>query len=317
MFSGQGSQYYGMGRKLYEHDATFRYWMKYLDEIVSDHVGVSIVSQIYQDKKILTDLMDKLTISHPAIFMVEFSMAKSLIHHGVQPDILLGTSLGEFACFALSGVLPIVDTIKLIVSQAEMIETRCVRGGMLAVMASPQVYLSDSQFHQCSDLAAINFDTHFVIAGANEALESIKCAFGCQNILTQAICVKQAFHSHYLDVVADDYKALIEMEKYADPKYPVFSCSINRLLDKPRPTHLWDCVRRPILFQHGIRQLEGLGAACQYIDVGPSGTLATFVKYNLDGSSLSEVFPVLTMHGRCQENLQGLSARFSNTCVQT
>src|SRR5215467_13794723 len=100
MFSGQGSQYFQMGKALYENNDTFRYWMGRFDDIVRQFLGKSMIETLYSDLHGKGEPFDRTLLTHPAIFMVEYSLAQILIQAGVIPDIVLGASLGSFAAAA-------------------------------------------------------------------------------------------------------------------------------------------------------------------------------------------------------------------------
>src|SRR5579872_4118204 len=105
MFSGQGSQYFQMGRSLYDNNDTFRHWMMQLDGIARELSGNSVIEALYAPQRRIGDVFDRTALTHPAIFMVEYSLAQTLIHAGVCPDIVLGVSLGSFAAAAVAGFL--------------------------------------------------------------------------------------------------------------------------------------------------------------------------------------------------------------------
>ena len=95
MFSGQGSQYFQMGRELFEKNETFRDWMIRLDDIPRHVSGKSVIEVLYSDVYGKGDRFDRTLLTHPAIFMVEYSLAETLVEAGVRPDMVLGVSLGS------------------------------------------------------------------------------------------------------------------------------------------------------------------------------------------------------------------------------
>ena len=105
MFSGQGSQYYQMGRELFEGHSIFRDWMYDLDAIAYSAGRQSVLSHLYNETNKISDEFNQLLYSHPAIFMVEYALAQILLDRGIKPDYLLGTSIGEYASAALSEVM--------------------------------------------------------------------------------------------------------------------------------------------------------------------------------------------------------------------
>src|SRR5438309_2432939 len=136
MFSGQGSQYFQMGRELFQTNDTFRNCMVRLDTIAKELIGDSVVGTLYSDASRKGDSFDRTLLTHPAIFMVEYALAQAWIHAGVLPDMVLGASIGSFAAATVAGFIEVKDSLASVVRQAIALE-ECERGGMIAVLADP------------------------------------------------------------------------------------------------------------------------------------------------------------------------------------
>jgi acyl transferase domain-containing protein len=133
MFSGQGSHYFQMGRALFEQNGVFRASMLRLDGMVRELSGSSVVETVYCENHSKGELFDRILSTHPAIFMVEYSLAQSLTHAGIVPDVTLGASLGSFAAAAVAGIIDVEDALMAVIRQATTIEVRCEPGGMIAI----------------------------------------------------------------------------------------------------------------------------------------------------------------------------------------
>ena len=155
MFSGQGSQYFQMGRELFKTNDIFHDWMIRLDTIAKGLTGDSVIGTLYSDASRKGDSFDRTLLTHPAIFMVEYALAQALIHAGVLPDMVLGASMGSFAAATVAGFIEVEDALASVVHQAIAIE-ECERGGMIAVLADPALFAEDFLSHR-SELAAVNF----------------------------------------------------------------------------------------------------------------------------------------------------------------
>jgi bacillaene synthase trans-acting acyltransferase len=134
MFSGQGSQYYHMGKELFNKNAAFRKSMLKIDSIIFQYIGKSIVNEIYNPYKNLNNKFDCLLYTHPAIFMLEYSLYQVLLEKEIVPDYLLGSSLGEFTCTAILGLMSLEDIIECVVKQPMILEKYCSKGSMLAIL---------------------------------------------------------------------------------------------------------------------------------------------------------------------------------------
>src|SRR3990170_7802565 len=309
MFSGQGSQYYQMGRELFEHHTVFRKWMFLLDDIVRDLMGESVLLPVYDQERQRTGPFVHVRHTHPAIFMVEYSLAQVLLESGIEPDYLLGSSLGEFASAALAGIMRVEDLLKAVLKQAECFETYCEKGGMLAVIHDAALYNATPLIHENSELASISYDSHFVVSGETEKLKQIERYLKNGNILFQCLPVTYGFHSSYIDPAAPAFNKYLQQKSCQTPRIPFVSCLSGTLMPDVPTDYLWKVVRRPIQFPKAIRELEN-GRDCIYLDLGPGGTLANFAKRNFVGESNSESHAIMTLFNQDIKNLEKIKGLF-------
>lgn len=302
MFSGQGSQYYQMGRELFEQNPVFRKWMLEGDKIVSGLSGISIIDQIYHDANKKSDLFSRTLFTHPAIFMVEYALTQVVIGMGIEPDYCLGVSLGGFAAAVLAGVITFEEALTAVVRQAEALEASCPPGGMIAVLHSPSLYYENPLFHENLSLAAVNFPSHFVVSGSQKQLSDIQTFLQEKKITFQWLAVSHGFHSSLIDPAAAPFRNFLKELVLREPRIPFISCSPAHILPSIPRDYLWETIRMPVQFQQTIQLLEE-HAPYLYLDLGPSGTLATFVKYNLGRESSSRSLSLLNPFGQDSRNL--------------
>ncbi len=157
MFSGQGSQYYSMGRDLYDNHGTFRYWMNYCAAVAKDHLGVNLIDHIFQERADKYEPFSRTLYTSPAIFMVNYSVAQTLMDEGVQPTLLLGYSLGEIVALAVSGFISLEDALDFLIRSAHLVETQTPPAGMLAILDSPDIVGKYRSEFQHTTVASLNF----------------------------------------------------------------------------------------------------------------------------------------------------------------
>lgn len=307
MFSGQGSQYFQMGRELFAQNEVFRHWMLRLDRHAQDLTGQSVVEAIYCDRS-KADAFDRTRLTHPAILMLEYSLAQCLMQAGVVPAAVLGASLGSFAAAAVAGCMGIEDALAAVVQQAAACESRCEAGGMLAVLADPRLF-TERFLCEHSELAGVNFSTHFVISAPQGNLAGIEAELRSRNLTCQRLPVSFAFHSRWIEAAQAPFESFMRSIRSSAPLHIPLVCSeqAGALLGPPDGTYFCRVMRRPIRFRETIAHLESAGPH-RYIDVGPAGTLATFLKYGLPATSTSTAHPVLTPFGQDVKNLTALLA---------
>lgn len=308
MFSGQGSQYFHMGRGLFEGCETFRTWMVRLDGMVSQYLGCSVLEALYSDKRGKGDAFDRTRVTHPALFMVEYALARTLCEAGLIPGITLGASIGAAAAATLSGCLEIEDAICLVAQQALSVEETCGAGAMIAVLADSAMF-AEPFLSTRSELAGVNLPSHFVVSCAGRHLGPIEFELAQRAISYQRLPVAFGFHSSHIDPARESFLARTRDVRFREAVTPMMCCERASLVSRLPADYFWRVVRNPMRFAEAVLALERQGPHL-YIDVGPSGTLATFLKYLLPRETRSAVRAVLTPFGRDLLNLSSiLSAR--------
>ena len=306
MFSGQGSQYFQMGKQLFEEDKTFRRWMLDLDDIARAITGCSVVAAIYASERSRGEVFDEIALTHPAIFMVQYAVAQSLAERGVYPDLVVGASLGSFAAASVAGLLKPTQALEAVIEQASAFNEQCEAGGMIAILASPKLY-EEPFLKSKSTLASINFDSHFTVSANAQYLGEIEDALHQRRINFQRLPVRFAFHSEGIDGARERFTAYLDALASTEAHIPMMCCCKARPLRTIGKHYLWEVVRHPIRFQETIAMLEQQQPH-RYIDAGPSGTLTTFLKYGLPRDTGSTVHTTLTPFGTDVKNLASLTA---------
>jgi acyl transferase domain-containing protein len=238
--------------------------------------------------------------------MVEVALAELLIEKSVIPDVVLGSSLGSFAAATVAGFLEADDALTAVIRQATTLETCCEPGGMLAILANPEIH-AEEFLRNHSDLAAVNFASHFVVSAREADLAGIEANLKSRNVTFQRLPVSIAFHSQWMEPARVPFETFMKSIPYKTGELPMMCCDRAAMISELSPYYFWDIARNPIRFRDAIRELEVRGPN-RYIDVGPAGTLATFLKYILPPTSQSTTHIVLTPFGKDQKNLASLLA---------
>ena len=298
-----------MGRELFKTNDIFHNCMVRLDTIAKELTGDSVIGALYSDASRKGDPFDRTLLTHPAIFMLEYALAQVLIHAGVLPDMVLGASMGSFAAATVAGFIEVEDALASVVHQAIALE-ECERGGMIAVLADPALFAEDFLSHR-SELAAVNFSSHFVISSRWNDLEEIEVALRKDNVGYQRLPVSSAFHSRWIDKAKAPFASFMRSIPYKQGSLSLGCCDQATVLSGLPVDYFWSVVRRPIRFRETIAHLEQLSPH-RYIDVGPAGTLATFLKYGIPANTKSTMHAILTPYGLDQKNMAALLASIRN-----
>ncbi|KAF0866052.1 ACP S-malonyltransferase [Pseudomonas sp. LD120] len=305
MFPGQGCQFYQMGRELYQNNSVFQRWMNALDTQIHAELGQSLIAQIYHADNPRSKLFDDIRLSHPAIFMIEYALGKTLIEQRIVPDYLLGTSLGELAAAALAEVLSLPEAIRLVVAQGQLFHSQpsaAEEGAMLAILGDEALYQQTPVLREQCDLAAYNAPSLMVVAGRASSIVEAERYLSAQDVVFQRLPVKQAFHSRQVDALKPQVDALTGLIDWQTAQVPLISCSSTQTLKQLGGDHFWQTLRQPIRFSQTLARIEreaaARGESMIYLDLGPSGTLANLVKQNIRDRALPAIFPVLSPFGR-------------------
>lgn len=311
MFSGQGSHYYQMGRAFFDGNAAFRQILLQLDEVAKPLLGRSIIDVLYNDGRRKDELFDEIQLTSAAIFVVEYALANALIDHGVKPDYLLASSMGTYAAATVAEVLDPNEALRSVIAVAKGCEAKCQKGSMIAVLGAPQLHRDLKVLRENSEIAAVNFASHFVISTTDEHVNEIESVLLRENIVFQRIAVSWPFHSRWMDNAREATLDALGKLRYRQPIIPLICCARCAVLEAVSPESCWDSVRKPIEFARTIAELENRGPS-YYVDVGPAGTLATFLKYALPSTSTSQTYSILTPFGGELRNYQRLISERSS-----
>jgi acyl transferase domain-containing protein len=303
MFSGQGSQYYQMGRAFFDGNAGFRRGFLQLNAIAEPMLGRSLVDVLYNDGRTKDQSFDDIALTSAAIFVVEFALAKVLLEDGIRPAYLLGASMGVYAAAAVAGALDPGEALECLAKMAAVYQEQCPKGTMLAILGSPRLHRE--LLHDISDLAAVNFESHFVISTTAAHIDEITAILNREKIIFQEIPVGFAFHSRWIDGASEAALTILRSLQYRSPRIPLICCAQAAAVETVSAEMIWNTVRRPIEFERTIAALEQR-APRHYIDVGPAGTLANFVKYALPSSSASMSYSILSPFGSELQNYDRL-----------
>ena len=274
VFTGQGSQYIGMGRGLFESHPLFRETIERLDRTFYKAVGKPLLSVLYPNAE-QGPLLDQTAYTQPALFSIEYALAQLWRSWGVEPAIVLGHSVGEYVACCVAGVFSPEDGLELIAHRARLMQQQQQIGRMAVVFAgSAQVEDALAEYRDLVDIAAANGPENTVISGESSVVEELLQQFAADGIESQPLAVSHAFHSPLMEPMLDEFEQLARVVPYARPRIPIVSNVTGKILDgEPPNAKYWrDHVRHTVRFADGMRQLanQGLDAI---LEVGPAASL--------------------------------------------
>lgn len=309
LFSGQGSQYYGMGQPLRAEHPGFAARLEALDRIASQAVGRSILDIVYDEATPGNAVFDRLLYSHPAILMIELALAGALRDAGVEPDYVLGTSLGELAAASVAGVVDEEVAIRAAIEQARLAELHCPPGGMIAILHDSALAQEPVLAGNC-EVIGISYDSHFVVAGTPGGLANVLTFLTEREIAHHRLPVRYPFHTSLVDAASDLYRNHLSQLALRTPRVPIASCVRGTILHALPQDYFWSVAREPILFREAVAALEQTGKRPIYVDLSPASSLAGFLGRELAAPSVERILPLMSPFHRKTR------ARFDNVVAQ-
>ncbi len=313
MYSGQGSQYYQMGKELYENHPRFRLWMDHCNSIVEPMIGNSLIDVIYYSHS--KDVaFDTLRYSNPAIVSFEYSLSRVLMEQGIQPDYLLGYSLGEVVSAIVSGALSLEDGLQLTVDIAEIVERDSPPASMLAIIESKRLMEDEPDWFANCWLTGSNFNKNFVVSGLKNDIAKLQSHLGKKFILSQILPVNYGFHTPVIEPLEEQFRQIDDRLNVFPVRIPVISSLKTEVIEEYHRDYFWQLVRQPVRFEETIEKITQQDDFL-FIDLGPSGSLATFVKYILPQESASRHIECINQFGKDLQSMSKLNALFSAKAI--
>jgi acyl transferase domain-containing protein len=270
------------------------------DRIVRPWIHTSLTEAIYGGSR--SGSFDDTRLTHPAICAIQWAMARTLQARGHAPELLLGYSLGEIVAHIVAETVSIEAGLELLHRHASLMESATPEGGMLAILENPDALQPVLRDIPEVWIAAHNFENHCAVSGTPPALDQLQRRLASKQTTTQRLPVRRAFHSPLMNPAESGFRNFLQNVRSRTPAFRIISATTggtSQGLDG-----LWSATREPVNFLRAIRQLENDHRdGFIYLDMGPSGTLGTFIKY-LGIKPGSANYPTITPWGGAGKNIQ-------------
>ncbi len=276
LFTGHGSSYVNMGRKLYESQPVFRAVIDECDQRLRGQLELPLVEALYPQGPVDVDPLKDMRIAQPALFALQVALAKLWQSWGISPTFVTGHSAGEYAAACLAGVLTVEDALKLITARGQVLQSLASGGRMVAVFApESQVAEMVARYPNRVSIAALNAPTNTVISGESAAIAEILLQLEEQGVKYRALSIAQGAHSPLIEPGLDSFEQLAGTIHYGAPSISLISSVTGGLVESDtiaQPAYWRKHLRQPVQFLPAMQSLYRYGQSI-FLEIGPNPVL--------------------------------------------
>ena len=286
MFPGGGAQYPNMGLDLYRTEPTYRQHVDACLELLDAQLTFDLREILFPSEERFEEAarqLRKTSVALPALFITEYALAKLWMSWGINPEALIGHSLGEYVAACLAGVFSLEDALSLVVLRGRLFE-KLPAGSMLSV-SLPEAEVR-AMLDERLSIAAINSPELCVVSGATEAIEELAEKLNAEDIDHRRILIDVAAHSPMVTPILDEFTRFVESIQLNEPVIPFISNVTGTWIsaaEATTPSYWAKHLRQTVRFGDGIRELLQEPNR-MLLEVGPGQTLSMLANMQASGT---------------------------------
>lgn len=290
LFTGQGSQWPGMGKQLYRAEPHFREAMDRCAEALAGELGQPLLDVMFGETPgdaAGKSPLDSTAYTQPALFALEWSLAQLWQSWGVEPALVMGHSVGEYVAACVAGVFSVEDGLRLMAMRGRLMQALPEDGLMAAVDAAESVVAEQLPGRERElAIAAVNGPRSTVISGKRDAVRRVSRALEAQGVEARELAVSHAFHSPLMNPMLDEFERFASGIAFYSPRIALVSnVSGAPAADEVTRAEYWRRhITAPVQFESGMHALETAGASV-YLELGPHPVLLGMGRQCIDGEA--------------------------------
>lgn len=279
MFPGQGSQFFQMGKTLYDTNKTFRSLLNEGFQILKAETGINLKSLLFESDDVETSEMKlaETSITQPALFIIQYAMARILIDNDVNPSYLIGHSIGEYTAACLAEVFDFESTLKVVIKRGQLMQSMHP-GKMYATRCSLEKLTKIS--NRVFEIAAQNAPENCTISFENDKTGKVKELLEANDIQYLPLNTSHAFHSRAFEPILSEFADFVSRFSPKIPNKPIISCLTGEFItpEQAVDSYYWaKQLRNSVLFYKGIKSILDKEQVV-FVEVGPNSHLSSILR---------------------------------------
>ena len=277
VFSGNGPQWWAMGRQLLQEEPVFLETIQTCDQLLGQYADWSLLEELKADES--SSRMDRTDIAQPALFALQVALIAVWRSWGIEPDATLGHSVGEVAAAYAAGVLSLEDAIRTIYHRSRVQELTAGNGKMAAVgLSLAEARQVVAGYGGRVSVASINSPKSVTLSGDSDAIEQIVQSLEEKQVFCRVLRLNYAFHSHHMEPIQED---LLQSLQDVQPQ-PASIRLLSTVTGKDvvgselSGQYWWNNVRQPVQFSPAVEQLIDDGYSV-FLEIGPHPVLSGYI----------------------------------------
>lgn len=289
--TGQGSQYVSMGRGLYESEPEFRSTIDFCADYLSPSIGVDLRTILFPSEtgsSGAAELLNQTRLTQPALFIIEYALARLWSSWGIEPKAMIGHSVGELAAACIAGVFSLETGLQIVAERGRLIQS--MPGGSMTAVPLPESQVIPLLNGKLS-LASVNGDEQCVISGPDHAIGDLEKSLADKGMEYHRLRVSHAFHSSMMDPILHEFAEFVRKFNLAPPRIPYISSSTGNWLSDAEATDADYWARQ---LRQSVRFADGIAVALKtanaiLLEIGPGNTLSALCEQSPEFSASHEV----------------------------
>jgi amino acid adenylation domain-containing protein len=295
MFPGQGAQYANMSLELYQTELEFQEQIDRCCELLKSHLSCDLRDILYprnEEVESASQRLKQTLVAQPALFVIEYALAKLIMSWGVIPAALVGHSIGEYVAACLAGVFSLEDALALVAARGRLMQD-LPAGSMLAVSVSEEEIAP--LLNERLSLAAVNSPSLCVVSGETEAVKVLEGELSNKDVACRLLHTSHAFHSRMMDPILVKFTREVEQARLHPPRIPILSTVTGTWThseEMATPGYWARNLRQTVRFSNCVQELMKEPERI-LLEVGPGNTLGTSARQHVGRSGKSLVLSTI------------------------